>query len=116
MKYKQFILAICTAAVLTLSACGTTNTVPSTEVPSLPASSVPAPEIPNTSVQLDSDVDTVETDAETESQDMEQENGILPPQAPETPVQQPEENVPTLADRENPLENTEEEQDRKSVV
>lgn len=108
MKYKQFILAICVALVLTLSACGTTNTVPSAEVPSPPVSSVPALEIPDTSVQQDGDSDAAGTDSEKESQDMEQENVSLPPQTPEAPAQ-PVENVPTLADPENPLENTEEE-------
>lgn len=93
MKYKQFILAICVAAVLTLSACGTTNTAPSAEVPSPPVSSVPAPEIPDTSVQQDGDSDAAGTDSEKESQDMEQENVSLPPQAPEASIQ-PEENTP----------------------
>lgn len=82
MKYKRFILAICVATVLTLSACGTANTVPSTEVPSPPVSSVPAPEIPNASAQQNGDSDAGETDTEKESRDIEQENVSLPPQAP----------------------------------
>lgn len=108
MNRKRFMLAICAASVLALSACGTANTVPSTEVPPPPASSVPAPEIPDASVQQDGDSDAGETDTEKDSQDMEQENGILPPQVPSPPAQ-PEENTPAPTKPENTPESAAEE-------
>jgi len=110
MNHKRFILAICAASILTLSACGNTNTAPSTEMPSPPVSSTPVPEIPDTSVQQDGDSDAAGTDSEKESQDMEPEDISLPPQTPEVPAQS-EENVPVTTEPENPLvppENAEE--------
>lgn len=108
MKYKRFIFAICVATVLTLSACGTVNTVPSAEVPLLPVSSALAPEIPDASAQQNGDSNTGETDTERESQDMEQENISLPLQVPEAPAQ-PEENAPLPTEPENPPESAAEE-------
>lgn len=110
MNRKRSILAIYAASVLTLSACGAMNTVPSTEMPSPQVSGVPAPEVPvpDASAQQNGDSDAGETDTDKESQDMEPENVSLPPQAPEAPVQ-PEENAPMPTEPENPPESAAEE-------
>lgn len=51
MNHKRFLSAICVVAFLTLSVCGTANTVPSAETTLPPVSSVPSSEIPNASAQ-----------------------------------------------------------------
>lgn len=107
MNHKRFIAAICAAVVLTLSACGSTNTVSSAEAPSPPASSVPTPEVSDTSVLPDSDSDAGEMDTEKEFQGTEQENVSLPPQAPEVPTQS-EGNAPASTEP-NPPESIPEE-------
>lgn len=108
MNHKRFILVICAASVLTLSARGTTNTVPPTEVPSPPVSDVLAPEIPDASAQQNGDSDAEETDTDKEPQSAEQESGSLPPQAPEAPVQS-EESTPVPTEAEPPPESAVEE-------